>query len=472
MAAQSNSVSAYSTSSCAISTKKDPAELGELLATEFSRTRRDSRTGAEVVELGRRLSILRESLPRGQFTKTIIGLGLDSRNARKMVQAAVIFSDYPRLVGKVTSQSQLFSLMALDEAALSKLELGETIHGINLENIDHLMVKEIRAALKGSLTNASTSMQSPATPPEVAPILGAAPAIKTPKKEAETYPSVYSLVPGKFNGCALSILQHEGRAWLILEEVAAVVGDTPEKVSEIEATLGWFFDSNFPSGHYAKVRLASTSLTARILDTRAVCFLEEALGAEFVQWFSGQCSAVDPVNTPEAKPEEPQRADYLDQLRELHYELYNMKSLIASQAKAIQVMGDDLQDEKVYPLVDLAKIAIGLTEQFDTLLDRHDEVLTRLRTRLLKKPGADDTLPESVWLGLVAELSAEREVWGNEDMWRLSQHADCLSRYAGRSPEASAAILHLKAFAARHGAFLYDHLYEGEAPGEGRMAFT
>lgn len=293
-----------------------------------------------------------------------------------------------------------------------------------------------------------------------------------PASSPETCPAVYDMRRGSFNGAELSILQHEGRAWLILEEIAAVVGDTPEKVAAIEAAIGECFDLNFPSGHYATVRFASTSLTARILDVHAVCFLEEALGAEFVQWFSGQCRAMRPAIQPAAQPEEPQRADYLDQLRELHYELYNMKCLIASQAKAIQVMGDDLQDEKVYPLVDLSKIAIGLTDQLDALLDRHDEVLTRLRTRLLKKPGDDDTLPESVWLGLVEELSAEREGWGNEDMWRLSQQADCLSRYAVRSPEASAALRHLKAFAARQGAVLYDHLYEGELPGEGRMAFS
>ena len=293
----------------------------------------------------------------------------------------------------------------------------------------------------------------------------------------EIYPAVCSLVPGQFNGCALSIIQHEGRAWLMAEEIIAVLTDTPEEEAVVEETLRYLCSLPSLEDHHTKVQFASSTAIIRIFDALAVhclCVLiDSERASEFNQWFASQCSAAQPaVIKPEAKPEEPQRADYLDQLRDLHYELYDMKCLIASQTKAIQVIADDLQDEKVYPLVDLAKIAIGLTDQLDLLLDRHDELLTGLKIRLFKKPGADDTLPESVWLGLVDELSAEREEWGNEDMWRLSQHADCLSRYAGRSPEASAALQHLKAFATRKGAILYDHLYEGEAPGEGRVAFT
>lgn len=66
-------------------------------------------------------------------------------------------------------------------------------------------------------------------------------------------------------------------------------------------------------------------------------------------------------------------------------------------------------------------------------------------------------LPESVWLNLVSSLVVEKTEYTNNDMGHLAKVATKMDAYASSSPEVTAALAHLEAFAERHGAILYHH---------------
>ena len=305
--------------------------------------------------------------------------------------------------------------------------------------------------------------KSPSKSPRIAQDID--PADSLPLPTTDTYPSVYTLLPGEFNGMPISIIRHEGRAWLMAEEVVAVLADTPEEQAVVEKNLEWVRLLASLQNHWATVRFASSSLTVRVFDTTAVhciCALVDSdRASELSLWFAGQSNAGQLTIKPVAEAETPQRADYLQQLRELYHELYDIKCFIASQLKAVLVMGEGVDDEEVYPIVDLAKTGFGLTKQLDALLDRYDSLLTDFRKRLLREPSSDEAMPESVWLSLVEELSAEREALGNEDFYRLSMLATTLRAYTGNQPEAGSALRCVKSFVEQHGAYLYDHQPSG-----------
>lgn len=281
----------------------------------------------------------------------------------------------------------------------------------------------------------------------------------------EQYPAVYSLLPGEFKGMPVSLITHAGRVWMIVDEIAAVLGDSPEAVADLEEGIGLIFDKNIPKGGYIKARLASTSVVVRLIDREAIGFLRLALkddiARELDEWINAEEMTTDEPAAPvplASAPEEFQRTDYLDQLSALHYELVDAQCLIAAQATAVWKISGDIQDNaEIGCITNLAKTAIDLAQQLEALLDKHDSLLTLLNRRLFKEPSADDTMPESVWLGLVAEMSNARAAWGNEDMWRLSQYANSLRAYAAHSADAGAALPFLQSFMQQRGAYLYDH---------------
>lgn len=115
--------------------------------------------------------------------------------------------------------------------------------------------------------------------------------IQSANDNAEALPAVYSLLPGDFDGHPVSLVQHAGRAWLTVNEVAAILGETSEGTSEVTEIIAsaLHYDPSFPADGYAQVRLASTGLVLHLLDGNAVGYLCQALDTGMAhrlrEWF-------------------------------------------------------------------------------------------------------------------------------------------------------------------------------------------
>ncbi|MEN3257972.1 DUF3102 domain-containing protein [Sodalis endosymbiont of Spalangia cameroni] len=106
-----------------------------------------------MLEAGKRLIILKENEPHGEFMKIVEEqLGLQYRIARKMAQAALKYLS-PMLESKVKSishlgRTKLYELMLEDDDDLVALAEGGTIAGLTLDEVDRMSVRELKAKLR------------------------------------------------------------------------------------------------------------------------------------------------------------------------------------------------------------------------------------------------------------------------------------------------------------------------------------
>lgn len=108
-----------------------------------------------MLEAGRRLILIKENeAEHGEFIQIIEGrLGLPYRTAAQMMQSTVKYLDNPALRSNVRTfahlgKSKLFELVTLDDDVLIELAEGGTIANLNLDDIDRMSVRELKAALR------------------------------------------------------------------------------------------------------------------------------------------------------------------------------------------------------------------------------------------------------------------------------------------------------------------------------------
>ncbi|ENZ2117794.1 DUF3102 domain-containing protein [Salmonella enterica] len=107
-----------------------------------------------MLEAGKRLVILKENEPHGDFTNILENdLGLAPQVARRMMQASVKFlgngDDQPkRSALSVLGKTKLYELMVLDDEELDALADGGTVAGATLDDIDRMTSRELKAALR------------------------------------------------------------------------------------------------------------------------------------------------------------------------------------------------------------------------------------------------------------------------------------------------------------------------------------
>lgn len=105
-------------------------------------------TADAMLEAGKRLIVLKEHEPHGEFTEALEKIGIDPRTARKMIQAAYKFSDSKRPTLAVLGKSRLLELMAEDDDDLDELAEGGTIAGHTVDEIQCMTVRELRESLR------------------------------------------------------------------------------------------------------------------------------------------------------------------------------------------------------------------------------------------------------------------------------------------------------------------------------------
>lgn len=117
-----------------------------------------------MLEAGKRLVILKENEPHGEFTEIVTEqLGLADRTARLLMQASLKYLS-PTLEPKrqalaVLGKTKLFELMTEDEDELAELADGGTVAGMTLDDIDRMTSRELRQALRNSREELDSNRQ-------------------------------------------------------------------------------------------------------------------------------------------------------------------------------------------------------------------------------------------------------------------------------------------------------------------------
>lgn len=112
-----------------------------------------ARSAEEALEVGRCLAVMREREDHGDWLNVLESIGIEQSLARRMIQAAVKFSNRALthdLVAAAKSKTKLFELLVLDDDELKELSEGGTAAGLTLDDIDSMTVSELRATLRES----------------------------------------------------------------------------------------------------------------------------------------------------------------------------------------------------------------------------------------------------------------------------------------------------------------------------------
>lgn len=108
------------------------------------------RTVEACLELGKRLLLLKELTPHGEFTQRVELLGIGERMARKFMSATLKFSKRHSnaVLHAAGSQSKLLELVVLDDGEIEALENGGAVGDITLDTIEAMSVSELKKALR------------------------------------------------------------------------------------------------------------------------------------------------------------------------------------------------------------------------------------------------------------------------------------------------------------------------------------
>lgn len=104
-----------------------------------------------VLEMGKRLLLLKEVAGHGGFIGRLEGLGIADRMAQKLMAATLKFSNTPStalLKLPNINQGKLLELLVLDDGQIEALNSGDEIRGITLDDVDCMSVSELRRALR------------------------------------------------------------------------------------------------------------------------------------------------------------------------------------------------------------------------------------------------------------------------------------------------------------------------------------
>lgn len=108
------------------------------------------RTVEACLELGKRLILLKEMTPHGEFRQRTDMLNINERAARRFMSAALKFSktDNLTVLKAAGNQSKLLELLVLDDEEIKELSEGGSVNDITLDDIDRMTSSELRKKLR------------------------------------------------------------------------------------------------------------------------------------------------------------------------------------------------------------------------------------------------------------------------------------------------------------------------------------
>jgi len=103
-----------------------------------------------VMELGKRLLILKEMTPHGEFSKRIEMLGISKRTAQRFMSVVLKFSKTTSmsLLEKSGNGTKLLELMVLEDDDIEIIDAGGSIGDVSLDAIETMSVRELKKALR------------------------------------------------------------------------------------------------------------------------------------------------------------------------------------------------------------------------------------------------------------------------------------------------------------------------------------
>jgi Protein of unknown function (DUF3102) len=118
-----------------------------------------ARSVEAVLELGKRLIILKELTPFGEFEQRAELLGFSSRMARQFMAATLKFSNRnsTSVLKSAGTQTKLLELLVLDDGEIAALADGESARGLKLDDIETMSVRELKAALRAAQADATAT---------------------------------------------------------------------------------------------------------------------------------------------------------------------------------------------------------------------------------------------------------------------------------------------------------------------------
>ena len=108
------------------------------------------RTVESCMEIGKRLLLIKEQTPHGEFNKRIEILNFTPRMAQKFMSAVLKFSktNSSSLLQKAGNQTKLLELVMLDDDEIELIEQGGSIGDVSLDSIETMSVRELKKALR------------------------------------------------------------------------------------------------------------------------------------------------------------------------------------------------------------------------------------------------------------------------------------------------------------------------------------
>lgn len=116
-----------------------------------------------MLEAGKRLILLKENEGHGDFLQIVEEqMGMQDRVAQKMMQAAAKYLTNPAMASNAKALSylgktKLYEMMVMDDDTITEIAEGGTINGLNLDTIDHMTTRELKAALRETIATSEAT---------------------------------------------------------------------------------------------------------------------------------------------------------------------------------------------------------------------------------------------------------------------------------------------------------------------------
>lgn len=108
------------------------------------------RTAEAIIELGKRLLLLKETCAHGDFKPRLELLGIEYTAASRFMSVAAKFSKVAtsQLLKLASSQGKIIELLVLDDEEIAELTESGTVRGMAADDVASMGVRELRAALR------------------------------------------------------------------------------------------------------------------------------------------------------------------------------------------------------------------------------------------------------------------------------------------------------------------------------------
>lgn len=108
------------------------------------------RSAEAILGLGKALLLLKEMVPHSEFQERLVRQTVEYRTANRLMNVALKFgkSDNLSLLKAAGNQAKLLELTVLEDSEIAELEAGETVRGLDLDDIQRMGFAELRKQLR------------------------------------------------------------------------------------------------------------------------------------------------------------------------------------------------------------------------------------------------------------------------------------------------------------------------------------